>query len=165
MQTFLTEPTTDFAVTARTLDNKRLNKQALEAWQIMMTNLQLDPQGNFRRSRGWRNHPATRMWRGYEVTLFRYIDAMVTEWKCRGYKSTILDKAASTLNVAFANNLVTDRNVRPSWMSDVDVFSRIAESHRRALLVKDYGWYSQFGWVEDSGFQENDYEYVWGEAS
>ena len=41
MQTFL--PVPSFTETAQVLDKQRLNKQALEAWQIMMTNLKLDP--------------------------------------------------------------------------------------------------------------------------
>jgi hypothetical protein len=44
MQTFvpLTESYDDIA---KVLDNKRLNKQALEGWQILMVLLELDPQG------------------------------------------------------------------------------------------------------------------------
>jgi ATP-dependent exoDNAse (exonuclease V) beta subunit len=97
MQTFLTQPYLDFGLSARELDRQRLNKQALEAWQIMMTNLKMDPFGNYREPRGWRNHPAVVMWRGYEVTLFNYIKAMTDEWTYRGYKTTILDKARTTI--------------------------------------------------------------------
>lgn len=163
MQTFLTT-TTSFKATAKTLDNKRLNKQALEAWQILMTNLQLDPQGNFRQPKGWYNHPATKMWRGYETALYQYIQQMVIEWKSRGFKSTIGDKAKATMLRAQELGLVDITNVTfPKWMEDQELFARITESHRKALLVKHYEWYSQFGWSEDSGIPETDYEYVWGE--
>ena len=163
MQTFL--PFEDFTEVAQVLDNKRLNKQALEAWQIMMTNLQLDPQGNHRVPKGWYNHPATKMWRGYETTLYTYIEAMVTEWKRRGYKSTILDKASATLKVAFDKGLITHITAVPEWMEDSMFFERIAESHRKALLVKDYEWYSQFDWAEDAGYPESEYEYVWADSN
>jgi hypothetical protein len=44
MQTFL--PQTDsFERIAQELDNKRLNKQVLEAWQLLLTLTQLDPRG------------------------------------------------------------------------------------------------------------------------
>lgn len=160
MQTFLTDPTEDFTHTASVLDNKRLNKQALEAWQIMMTNLQLDPQGNFRQPKGWYNHPATKMWRGHEITLLRYIKAMTDEWVARGYKTTILDKAQATVERALDLGLI-DSTEHPHWMQDKNYYAQIASSHRKALLVKNYEWYSQFGWSEDTGRPETEYEYVW----
>lgn len=163
MQTFLTT-TTSFKATAQTLDNKRLNKQALEAWQILMTNLQLDPQGNFRQPKGWYNHPATKMWRGHETALYQYIQQMVIEWKSRGFNSTIGDKAKATMLRAQELGLVDLTEIKfPKWMQDTEHFARIAESHRKALLVKNYEWYSQFNWSEDTGAPESDYEYVWGE--
>jgi hypothetical protein len=54
MQTFL--PDRDFAVCAATLDNRRLGKQRLEAYQILRTLRGLSP--------GWSHHPAVAMWRG-----------------------------------------------------------------------------------------------------
>jgi hypothetical protein len=158
MQTFLVD--NDFAVTATVLDRQRLNKQALEAWQIMLTNLRLDPAGNFRQPKGWFNHPAVVMWRGYEVALHSYIDAMVSEWVARGYKSTILDKATATLNVGFEEGLVASAD-RPEWMVDSGRSEAVFSSHRRALLCKNYEWYSQFEWDEDFGKQPEGYEYVW----
>lgn len=161
MQTFLISDSTDFSVTAQALDNKRLNKQALEAWQIMLTNLQLDPSGNFRKPKGWVNHPAVKMWRGYEPTLFVYIEAMVKEWIERGYSSTILDKASKTLKTGFDKKLIKNVFGVPYWMRDQILFSNIVASHRTALLVKNYDWYSRYGWSEDSGVAPEGYEYVW----
>jgi hypothetical protein len=160
MQTFLIH--NDYTETAKSLDNKRLNKQALEAWQIMLVNLKLDPQGNFRQPKGWTNHPATRMWSGYEEELHSYIQAMTQEWVRRGYKTTIADKATATLDVAYKHGLV-EKNGKPSWMQKI-VFEDLKSSHRLALLVKNYDWYSQFNWPEDPGHQPETYEYVWGDA-
>lgn len=160
MQTFLTYASHDFSHTAKSLDRQRLNKQALEAWQIMMTNLKMDPDGNYREPRGWRNHPAVVMWRGYEITLFNYIKAMTDEWQDRGYKTTILDKAHRTIITAIDEDLIyTD--ALPPWMQDRDLYFDIVRSHRQALLVKQYDWYSQFGWPEDTGVKPDTYEYVW----
>jgi hypothetical protein len=161
MQTFV-PLTSSFEDIARTLDRARLNKQALEGWQILMTLLELDPQGNHRVPRGWVNHPAVKMWRGHEITLYLYIQAMVEEWKRRGYKSTIGDKAKETIRVAIAAGVLDPKgSTPPSWVSDSQTFKKVAASHRAALLSKDYEWYSQFEWPEDTGSRPEAYDYVW----
>jgi hypothetical protein len=160
MQTFL--PSQDFGSIASVLDNKRLNKQALEGWQLIMTNLSLDPEGNFRNPKGWRNHPAAIMWRGHELSLAVYIDAMVVEWKSRGYRSTIADKAWATIDRASSLGLLRGQTDKlPDWFYDTDLVERITASHRTALLSKHYEHYSQFGWQEDPGFAPSTYDYVW----
>ena len=160
MQTFV-PLTSSYEEIARVLDNKRLNKQALEAWQILMNLLELDPQGEHRTPKGWSNHPAVKMWRGHETALYLYIQAMVTEWKRRGYKSTIGDKAKATMVVALRQGLLPPTASNPSWISSSEEFSVIASSHRVALLSKDYEWYSRFEWPEDTGNRPDSYEYVW----
>lgn len=160
MQTFLIDE--DFTRTAEVLDSKRLHKQALEAWQIMLVNLQLDPGGNFRAPKGWYNHPASLMWRGHEVALLDYIRAMVAEWTLRGYKSTILGKAEATLRCGIENDLVAYAyGDRPQWMLDPARYELVYSTHRRALLAKNYRWYSKFEWPEDEGSKPEGYEYVW----
>jgi Pyrimidine dimer DNA glycosylase len=161
MQTFV-PLISSFEDIARTLDRARLNKQALEGWQILMTLLELDPQGNHRVPKGWVNHPAVKMWRGHEMALYTYIQAMVDEWKRRGYNSTIGDKAKETIKIAIKNGLLYGSvSATPAWISNAELFKEIASSHRAALLVKDYEWYSQFGWEEDPGYRPESYEYVW----
>jgi hypothetical protein len=161
MQTFV-PITTSFEDIAKVLDNKRLNKQALEGWQILMTLLELDPQGEHRIPRGWVNHPAVRMWRGHEMALYYYIQCMVDEWKRRGYKSTIGDKAKATVMRAVKLGIITDENMfNPQWMRYQPQYKEIASSHRRALLSKEYEWYSQFGWPEDTGSRPETYDYIW----
>lgn len=161
MQTFV-PLTSSYEDIASTLDNRRLNKNALEGWQILMTLLELDPHGEHRTPKGWVNHPAVKMWRGHEMALYFYVQAMVDEWIKRGYKSTIGDKARATVMRADELGLL-DKNVvtNPFWVTDLDVFSQIASSHRMALLNKDYEWYSQFGWPEDMGKKPESYDYVW----
>jgi hypothetical protein len=161
MQTFLPVASLDFEQSAKVLDNRRLNKQALEGWQIMLTLLELDPQGYPRKPKGWSNHPAVKMWRDHESLLFSYVMAMVREWKARGYKSTIGDKASSTLIQAYNIGSISELGSVPSWMQDLSKFEAIASTHRQALLVKDYSWYSQFGWAEDTGVEPTTYEYIW----
>lgn len=160
MQTFV--PLFGSADTAQVLDRARLNKQALEGWQILMNLVQLDPQGNHRVSKGWSNHPAVKMWRGHEGALVSYILKMVLEWEKRGYKSTIGQKTLQTYIQAVRLGRITrDNHKLPDWMKDSTVFEPIASSHRLALLNKDYEWYSQFGWAEDPGYRPESYEYIW----
>jgi hypothetical protein len=159
MQTFLPLATSDFSEIAKTLDNKRLNKQALEAWQILMVLTQLDPQGNERVPKGWVGHPAVKMWQGSGFILYKYILAMTNEWISRGYKSTIPEKATNTITTAIANGYVLYEI--PKWMEDMTMFEEIAATHRQALLVKDYDWYSQFNWEEDNGQPPTEYQYIW----
>jgi len=144
---------------ARQLDNKRLFKQALEGWQILMNLTELDPQGNHREPAGWSNHPAVKMWRGSELLLFIYIMAMIKEWKARGFKTTLDDKLLSTVTVAKFNNRLG--TATPAWMRNHELFQDIASSHRQALLVKHYEHYSQFNWPEDKGVAPKFYNYVW----
>ena len=160
MQTFL--PLPSFAADARVLDNKRLHKQALEGYQILMNLLELAPDGEHRTPRGWTHHPAVKMWRGHETALHQYIQQMVKEWKSRGYRSTLDEKARFIILRAHELGRV-DSTVQtfPSCLEDAETFARIQSSHRVALLSKNYDWYSQFGWAEDTGVRPESYEYVW----
>lgn len=161
MQTFYPIPSLDYSEQAKVLDNKRLNKQALEGWQILMVLLEMNPHGEYRSPRGWRNHPAVKLWRGHEVALFEYIVAMCEEWRNRGYKTTIDTKALATIEAARSRGLILEDNTPPDWVLDSDKLNLLAASHRKALLVKNYEYYSQFNWTEDTGEPENNYEYVW----
>lgn len=80
MQTFLPYP--DFIDSARVLDNQRLGKQRVEAKQIYLA--LTEP--NY----GWKNHPATKMWRGYESGLAAYGYFICEEWRKRGFKDSLL---------------------------------------------------------------------------
>jgi hypothetical protein len=158
VQTFL--PSADFDETAQVLDNKRLHKQALEAWQILMVLTELDPQNNRRVPKGWVNHPAVKMWRDHEGVLYQYILSMVKEWQRRGYKSTIADKATNTIT-HYINRVFDAHTDLPTWMIELSDLERVTATHRQALLAKNYEWYSQFGWPEDSGTPTTEYEYYW----
>jgi hypothetical protein len=104
------ERITEWAKTnARHLDKKRLFKQALEGRQILMNLTELDPEGNYRKPAGWSNHPAVKMWRGSELLLFFYILAMITEWKARGFKTTLEDKVMKTAVAAKQNKNLGDK--------------------------------------------------------
>ena len=125
MQTFVPENT--FAKSVRVLDRQRLGKQRVETLQIMNALAGL--------SKGWTNHPATRMWRGYERALLDYQNATCTEWLRRGYKDTCFLK---TVRV-FAEHFDTSIGVElPHWWGD----KRVHDSHKKALVFKDPVWYN-----------------------
>jgi hypothetical protein len=80
MQTFL--PCATFVESAQALDRQRLGKQRVEAKQIL--------QALGKTSGGWVNHPAVKMWRGYETALAYYGFIVCEEWVRRGYRDTLM---------------------------------------------------------------------------
>ena len=65
MQTFL--PHKSFKKSLKVLDWRRLGKQRVEAHQVLNVLL------GRTETKGWRNHPITRMWDGYEPALTELI--------------------------------------------------------------------------------------------
>lgn len=121
MQTFL--PSASFDLSARDLDYRRLGKQRVEAYQILRALNGL--------SKGWVNHPATVMWRGYERALAQYLRSMILEWTRRGYTNT-MDIPKHDPDAPM-----------PPWFGD----DRVHASHRANLKRKDPEFY--FAYSED----------------
>ncbi len=69
---------------AKALDNKRLGKQRVEAYQII--NL-LEHKDDTKK--GFSNHPATQMWKPYLAGLKYYYNCIVEEWIDRGFNNTM----------------------------------------------------------------------------
>lgn len=138
MQTFLTDY--DFATIAKTLDYRRLGKQRVECKQILMALTGA--------STGWRNHPATKMWRGYEEMLCNYALFMCEEWVRRGYKDTLTDWFDDTLTTILEKRIDTDW---PIWINDDLILS-----HRSNLIRKAPEHYAPL-WPD----VPNDLPYVW----
>jgi hypothetical protein len=136
VNTFLPFP--DFVESAKALDYRRLGKQRVEAWQIL--------QALRGETKGWTNHPATKMWRGHEKLLCEYGIAICKEWIARGYKDTMLDRFVAV------HALLPDCEM-PVWLGS-DSFHA---SHQSNLNRKDRDHYN-FN-VED------DLPYLWYEKS
>ena len=126
MQTFL--PYANLAQSAARLDNKRLGKQRVEAYQILF--VLLNPS-----ARGWRNHPAVKMWRGHERALATFGSLCCEEWLHRGFNDTMLPRFRVLLETL-------PRTGMPEWLGD----DRVNRAYRAALLAKNPSHYSQFGW-------------------
>jgi len=145
MQTFV--PYTDNKRSAKTLDLQRLGKQIMECGQILRA-LTVP-------SYGWKNHPATRMWSGYEPQLFRYAMDMSTEWydrrgKRHGATDRIIDE--------FCGPPSTIRNITsngdgplPEWWG-----SYIHVTHQSNLVRKDPEHYRRY-----FPFIKDDLDYYW----
>lgn len=132
MQTFLSEPT--IFECAQALDSKRLNKQILEAYQILNVLSGNSPTG------GWRNHPAVLMWKGHEYSLRSYAMIMINEAQNRGIK---IDK-----NLANINNLESRFSANwgeqmPKWFGGEE-HDRIMVTHRANLYRKDPVYYAHY---------------------
>ena len=132
MQTFL--PYAAMGRSVQCLDYRRLGKQRVEALQILNAL-------SGKTSGGWVNHPATRMWRGFEAALMHYRDLCIEEWVRRGYKNTMETSRDQDWAI-----------VLPSWIGD----ERVHASHRSNLLRKDPDHYGTLGWQET-----DDMPYVW----
>lgn len=137
MQTFLPERSFEFS--ARRLDNKRLGKQRVECLQILKA-----LRGE---TKGWRNHPATLMWYGYENALMYYMDTMIREWGGRGFKNTIPLNYEWTAEYPAGYPMFGNRIIwSPPWWTE-----RLIESHRSNLLRKDPEFYGQYKWDVPAG--------------
>ena len=130
MQTFL--PYSNFADSLDCLDYRRLGKQRVEAYQIINA-----LEG---RSKGWANHPATKMWKGYENALKQYHNECIEHWVARGYNNNM------------KKEVIEGDIVYPHWLGD-DTFH---SAHRSNLLRKDKEFYSQYLWTESDNM-----EYYW----
>lgn len=128
MQTFLPYP--DIWLSIRALDRQRLGKQRVEALQILNV-LTGKAKPNKNGKTAWENHPAVKMWAGYEACLAYYMNVAISEWVGQGYKNTM--RFLELPNIVY-----------PNWFGD----ERFHSSHRANLLRKNHEYYKWFGWAE-----------------
>lgn len=135
MQTFL--PFANFSYSSSLLDTRRLGKQRVEGRQI---------QNALQKGGGWANHPATKMWEGYNVALMFYTDCCIREWISRGYENN-MHLMLGDVNLPYMRNIQM-----PPWLGD----EAFHASHRSALLAKDPEWYGQYDWPDEPKI-----DYIW----
>jgi len=136
MQTFLPYPS--FKESAKCLDNKRLGKQRVEAWQIYCAIT--DP------GYGWQKHPAVNMWREHLGALVEYGLAVCAEWKNRGFCDGAMRLRFETLKQQYPEFAIPPFVVDPKFN----------ESHKSNLIRKNSDHYSKL-WPEVSA----DLPYYW----
>jgi hypothetical protein len=148
MQTFL--PYTSFYKSAECLDYRRLGKQRIETKQIWQALMGLSKKG------GWVNHPAVKMWRGYEDALIWYGEIMCEEWIKRGYNDTTLpwfqEIKARRIDERKKQFGVDVAIPMPAWLG-IDKFHT---GHKQTLMFKQPDHYKSFEWKV-----EPKYEYWW----
>ena len=132
MQTFL--PYKSFNESFKVLDYRRLGKQRVEAMQILNVLL------GRRKTKGWVNHPATKMWKGYENALKQYLNECIEHWIARGYNNNM------------KKEIIEGKIEYPHWLGD----DKFHSTHRSNLLRKDKEFYSKYLWTEADNM-----EYYW----
>jgi hypothetical protein len=119
MQTFLPYP--DYTESAKALDSLRLGKQRVEVLQMLNVLHEVSP------SNAWSNHPAVRMWRGYELQLAEYGMVVTDEWIARGNADTCMAKLQQHVEWAESGEML-----KPDWFGD----PALHDSHKSNLLRK-----------------------------
>lgn len=123
-------------ITAKILDDKRLGKQRVEAYQIIQV-----LQGE---TKGWKNHPAVKSWKGYIPALMYYYNIMVREWKRRGKENNMK-----------LYDLSDVKEIRlPYWTS----CQKVLDSHKARLIQKEPTYYSS---RLETSKESLKYGYIW----
>jgi hypothetical protein len=133
VNTFL--PYADFVQVAQSLDDRRLGKQRVEALQILKANLGLTV--------GWRNHPASVMWRGNEGMLAAYAITMCNEWVKRGYADNTKGQVIELMKKYKL------KAIKKPWWLGTEEFHKSHQSNLKRKLPEHY----QFDVPDDLPYQ------------
>ena len=125
MQTFI--PYKSYEEIANALDRQRLGKQRVEAYQILKV-LYAKKRGVVKGA--WFNHPAVKMWEGYEGALCEYAIAICNKWISLGYKDTLKERFEVGLLFSKSTN-------KPNWWGRDDIHT----SHQSNLIKKKPDYY------------------------
>jgi hypothetical protein len=132
------------------LDDLRLGKQRVETMQVLRALV-------YPSYRGWKNHPATRMWRGFTAALVAYGLEVCAEWTRRGRADAVRAALLEfTGGVAPDVRVLRRSGALPPWLG----WEPVHVSHRSALVRKDPEHYR--GYFPDV---PDDLPYVWPPAA
>jgi hypothetical protein len=137
------------------LDRKRLNKQKIEANQILNASLGL--------TKGWSNHPAVLMWKGYSNALKHYFNEITRACIQRGFNNTMplyefteeqlnnieYQTVQDYLQNGIPPEASTDKIIFPWWFE----WKPLIYSHQASLLRKNPKYYNFIF------YKCNDYEF------
>lgn len=108
MQTFM--PLHNYADSAKSLDDKRLGKQRVEAYQILKA-----LRGDYNDTGAWVNHPATVMWRNHAYDLALYGLTISMEFYERGFDGFNMVETFTELQIEFKHN---NTEQYPWWVNN-----------------------------------------------
>jgi hypothetical protein len=137
-----------------TLDRKRLNKQKVEANQILKASLGL--------TKGWVNHPAVLMWKGYSNALKYYFNEITNACIHRGFinnmpfyeftEEQLNNVEYQTVQDYLKNGIPSEASLNkiifPWWFQ----WEPLIYSHQASLLRKFPKYYNFI-------FKQDDYEF------
>lgn len=140
MQTFLPYPS--FRDSLECLDIKRLGNQVYREGLTLLRG-------------GWHNHPAAKMWKGYESALALYcwvgLDVLRDLYD-REYIHHYVE-LSKYLPMIEDSNEVNQADIKlPNWIGNEDFHA----SHRSNLLRKNLEYYQKFNWTEPDNLP-----YIW----
>lgn len=140
MLTFM--PFDDFAWSARSLADEELDIQRDHNLQIMSHLLVGDEM----------DHPAVKMWEGYERALLAYQQAVCNEWSSvRGHQDDFWDKTRLMFLDVIVDPMATPL-IPPHWIGVTEIHI----SHQSTLLRNNKEYYrKKFPGIRD------DHPYIW----
>lgn len=156
MQTFL--PYNSFKKSARCLDNKRLFKQLVEAKQILCSLRYTFCNEDWKKTKSWENrafnnHPAVKMWGGYEWLLAAYYNAVYVEVMKRGINTSMKPLINEYSSKKFQLQRYANKVEYPWWLGK----SKFHKAMRARLYAKDPKYYRKFCRFKDF----NGGKYLW----
>jgi len=93
----------------------------------------------------YREAPIGRAWKGYQASLYFYLQILENEWEKRQYKDQfVLPKTFEDCEKWRFTNECLHVIEQPPWLG----WEELHSSHRARLLWSDYQWYRMFGWKE-----------------
>lgn len=131
MQTFAPD-SRSYRESLMCLDNKRLGNQVYREGLTLLRG-------------GWANHPAAKMWKGFEYQLALYCCAGACEMHSRVVSNTgpwSIDIASKWVSFFSKEMTHLPYTPRPPWWGD----ERVHDSHKSNLLRKDPAHYASMGW-------------------
>ena len=164
MQTFL--PYTDFQKCAAVIDKKRSWKQVVECKQILCALNYSGAPDDWKASLSWikrpyLNHPAVKMWKGFEDLLALYYNTFLKHAKEVLHINTEL-KPLQNKPITEYEKLLARKDLSaatapgkfPFWFFNEDFH----QAYRSRLIAKDPGYYRDT-FPGDEGFNEG--KYLW----
>ena len=117
----------------------------------------------------WENHPAVRMWRGYEIALAKYGEYICSEWANRGFQDNtcfeffheyLLDNRVECEDYGLNECKIPEEQIEyPEWMKNSQVIYDFCYSHRANLMRKDPVFYGKYNWKFFGDYTKEPYKW------